>query len=242
MSRCSRRTLRPAAGAAGSSATAIGSTRGRPSSSCPCCTRRSSRALGVSLRERLELRAVDPTYRLVFDDGSQLSLTSDMKTMREQLEAIEPGSFDGLQRYLRDGARHYRVVAEKMVNREFRHPFDYLRVGALGLLVARQPARQPLPQDVRLLRRAALEERVHVPGPLRGSEPVRRAGHPLAALVHGARAWRLVSGRRDVQHRGAARRSRPRRRRRVRVRLGLSSGSTPMRTGPRGSALPMGPE
>jgi phytoene desaturase (3,4-didehydrolycopene-forming) len=92
-------------------------------------------ALGVSLSDRLELHAVDPSYRLVFDDGNQLSLTSDMKSMRDQLEAIEPGSFDGLQRYLQDGARHYRVVAENMVNRTFRHPFDYLRVGALGLLV-----------------------------------------------------------------------------------------------------------
>jgi phytoene desaturase len=96
-------------------------------------------AFGASLRERLELRAVDPSYGLVFDDGSQLALTSDMKTMREQLDAIEPGSFDGLQRYLQDGARHYRVVAEKMVNREFRRPFDYFRVGALGLLARGNP-------------------------------------------------------------------------------------------------------
>jgi phytoene/squalene synthetase len=83
------------------------------------------RALGVSLAERLELRPVDPTYRLVFDDGDQLSLTSDMTTMREQLESIEPGSFDGLERYMKTGARHYRVVAEKMVNRDFRWPLDW---------------------------------------------------------------------------------------------------------------------
>ena len=91
-------------------------------------------ALRVSLRERLELRAVDPSYRLVFDDGDELSLTTDMKSLRDQLEAIEAGSFDGLQRYLQDGAQHYRIVAERMVSREFRHPFDYLRVGALGQL------------------------------------------------------------------------------------------------------------
>jgi phytoene desaturase len=96
-------------------------------------------ALGVSLAERLELRPVDPTYRLVFDDGSQLSLTSDMTTMREQLDAIEPGSFDGLERYMEAGARHYRVVAEKMVNRDFRWPIDYLRIGALGLLARGNP-------------------------------------------------------------------------------------------------------
>ena len=62
-----------------------------------------------------------------------------MTSMREQLEAIEPGSFDGLERYMEAGARHYRVVAEKMVNRDFRWPIDYLRIGALGLLARGNP-------------------------------------------------------------------------------------------------------
>jgi phytoene desaturase len=97
------------------------------------------RALGASLAERLELRPVDPTYRLVFDDASQLSLTSDMSKMRQQLDAIERGSFDGLERYMEAGARHYRVVAEEMVNRDFRMPTDYLRIGALGLLARGNP-------------------------------------------------------------------------------------------------------
>ena len=97
------------------------------------------RALGASLAERLDLRRVDPTYRLVFDDGAQLSLTSDMHAMREQLEAVEPGTFEGLQRYLAAGARHYEIVAERMVERDFRHPTDYLRIGALGLLPRANP-------------------------------------------------------------------------------------------------------
>jgi phytoene dehydrogenase-like protein len=62
------------------------------------------RCLGADLKERLELLPVDPTYRLVFDNGSQLALTPDMGSMREQLEDFEPGSFQGLGRYLADGA------------------------------------------------------------------------------------------------------------------------------------------
>src|SRR5512135_977473 len=46
------------------------------------------RALGTSMHERLDLQRVDPTYHLVFDDGSQLALTSDIKSMQKQLEAI----------------------------------------------------------------------------------------------------------------------------------------------------------
>ena len=59
-------------------------------------------ALGTSLREVLDLQRVDPTYHLVFDDGSQLALTSDLKSLQDQLEALEPGSFQGLLRYLED--------------------------------------------------------------------------------------------------------------------------------------------
>jgi phytoene desaturase len=97
------------------------------------------RALGASVHERLDLRRVDPTYRLIFDDGAALSLTSDMTVMRDQLEAMEPGSFDALRRYLAAGARHYGIVAERMVERDFRHPTDYLRIGALGLLLRDNP-------------------------------------------------------------------------------------------------------
>ena len=97
------------------------------------------RSLGASVTERLDLRAVDPTYRLVFEDGSDLSLTSDTEAMRQQLEAIEPGSFNGLRRYLDEGRRHYGIVAEKMVARTFESPIDYLRIGALGALLRGNP-------------------------------------------------------------------------------------------------------
>jgi phytoene desaturase len=97
------------------------------------------RALGASLHERLELHRVDPTYRLVFDDGSQLALTSDEASMREQLEAIEAGSFGGLRRYLEEGGRHYQLVVEKLVNREFRHASDFFNPEMLGLAFRIRP-------------------------------------------------------------------------------------------------------
>jgi phytoene desaturase len=97
------------------------------------------RALGTSLPERLELRHVDPTYRLVFDDGSQLALTSDMASMRDQLESIEPGSFRGLQRYLQEGKRHYQLVLDNLVNRDFRRASDFFRVQDAGLLFRLKP-------------------------------------------------------------------------------------------------------
>jgi phytoene desaturase len=97
------------------------------------------RALGVSLHEQLDLLRVDPTYHLVFDDGSQLALTSDMKSMREQLEAVQPGSFQGLLRYLQEGERHYELVLQNLVNRDFRNVSDLVNLQTLALLFRLKP-------------------------------------------------------------------------------------------------------
>src|SRR5512135_3569388 len=39
------------------------------------------RAMGACMRERLDLQRIDPNYHLVFDDGSGLALTSDMRSL-----------------------------------------------------------------------------------------------------------------------------------------------------------------
>lgn len=97
------------------------------------------RALGTSLREQLELQRVDPTYHLVFDNGSQLALTSDLKCMQEQLEAIQPGSFNGLLRYLQEGDQHYQLALDNLVNRDFRKVSDFFNFQTLPLLFRLKP-------------------------------------------------------------------------------------------------------
>jgi phytoene desaturase len=97
------------------------------------------RALGSSLSGQLDLQRVDPTYQLVFDNGTQLSLTSDMQSMSEQLEIMEPGSFQGLLRYLHEGERHYRLTLEKLVNCDFRRASDFFNLDTLALLFQLKP-------------------------------------------------------------------------------------------------------
>ncbi len=97
------------------------------------------RALGTSMRERLDLQRVDPTYHLVFDNGSQLALTSDMKSLQEQLESIQPGSFQGLLRYLQEGDRHYQLALGNLVNRDFRKASDFFSFRNLALLFRLKP-------------------------------------------------------------------------------------------------------
>lgn len=96
-------------------------------------------ALGVSLNEALELQRLDPTYRLVFDDGSQLALTSDMKSLQDQLEAIQPDSFGGFLRYMDEGRRHYNLAMEHLVNRDFRSAGEFFNLRNLPLLHSLKP-------------------------------------------------------------------------------------------------------
>ena len=96
-------------------------------------------ALGESMRERLDLQRVDPTYHLVFDNGSQLALTSDMKSLQAQLEAFEPGSFQNLLRYMDEGHRHYDLGIEKLVNRDFRKASEFFALENVPLLFQLKP-------------------------------------------------------------------------------------------------------
>lgn len=96
-------------------------------------------ALGASMHDMLDLQRVDPTYHLVFDDNSHLALTSDMKQMEAQLEQIEPGSFQGLLRYLDEGCRHYHVAMERLVNRDFRTATDFFSLENVPLLFQLKP-------------------------------------------------------------------------------------------------------
>lgn len=91
-------------------------------------------AIGANLHERLDLQRVDPTYHLVYDDASRLTLTSDMKRMYAQLEAIEPGSFQGFLNYFAEGHRHYHKAMEHLVNRDFRRARKFFNAKNLPLL------------------------------------------------------------------------------------------------------------
>src|SRR4030043_250446 len=96
-------------------------------------------ALGGSMNSLLDLQQVDPTYRLVFDDGSQLALSSNMQSMRDQLESMEHGAYQGFIRYHQEGERHYRLGMERLVNHDFRRFSDFFTFGNIPLLFQVKP-------------------------------------------------------------------------------------------------------
>ncbi len=82
--------------------------------------------LGERMEDYLDLHRIDPTYHLYFPDRTRLQLTSDKHLMRERLEAIEPGSFEQMQRYLLAGQKYYDLSLPNVVQRDFRTFFQFI--------------------------------------------------------------------------------------------------------------------
>ena len=105
----------------------------------PLLYEREFQSLGLSLFEDLDLIRVDPTYHLIFDDGSRMQMTSDLKALEAQMEEIEPGSGTGLLRYLEEGYRHYHKGVPGFVDRDFRNIFQFIHPRIIPLIFQVKP-------------------------------------------------------------------------------------------------------
>lgn len=83
-------------------------------------------ALGERIEDHLDLKRIDPTYHLFFQDNSQLQLTSDLHEMMAQLEDIEPGSFERMLHYIAEGRHHYELSLPHVINRDFCSLFEFI--------------------------------------------------------------------------------------------------------------------
>jgi phytoene desaturase len=92
-------------------------------------------ALGERMEDHLDLRRIDPTYRLYFQDDSQLQLSSDLHNMLAQLEGIEPGSFEQMLRYLAEGRRMYELGVPHMIGRDFQTLPEFINPRMLALVL-----------------------------------------------------------------------------------------------------------
>ena len=70
------------------------------------------RALGEEMSDHLQIKRIDPTYKVHFDDGLQLQLTSNLGEMQAQLEKVEKTAFQGFLNYIAEGSKHYKVSLE----------------------------------------------------------------------------------------------------------------------------------
>ncbi len=92
-------------------------------------------ALGERMEDQLDLRRIDPTYHLHFQDNTQLMLTSDLPEMLAQLEAIEPGSFERMLHYLAEGRYHYELSLPNLIGRDFRSLTEFINPRMISIFL-----------------------------------------------------------------------------------------------------------
>jgi phytoene desaturase len=104
-------------------------------------------AAGVDMAHHLTLRPVDPMYRAVFADGSELRVRHGREAMRDEIRAVcgprEADRFDGFCTWLR---QLYELEMPRFIERNYDSPLDLARplrpalrlarLGGLGRLAA----------------------------------------------------------------------------------------------------------
>ena len=96
-------------------------------------------AAGRRLEDYLDLRRVDPYYRVRFEEGAHLDLTGDLPRLVANVEAIEPGAGERVLRFLGHAEWLYGRTRRSIIERVFDGPGDVLRPGVLWSMLRAQP-------------------------------------------------------------------------------------------------------
>jgi len=86
------------------------------------------RLCGRRLEDDIELKALNPFYRLRFDDGAILDCSADDAAMAEQINSFAPGDLDGYMRFLKASEAIYEVAFERLAHQPFDSFTDMLRL------------------------------------------------------------------------------------------------------------------
>lgn len=76
-------------------------------------------SVGRRLSDYLTLVRCDPNYKVTFRDDSTITLTSELTKMRDELERLEPGSFENYLRFLAKGRDRHDTSMERFVGKHF---------------------------------------------------------------------------------------------------------------------------
>jgi phytoene desaturase len=80
---------------------------------------------GRRMADDVELRAMDPFYRIRFDDGTVMSCSADPAMTRAEVARIAPEDLPGFERFMRDSEAIYRVAFGELADKPF-HSFGAL--------------------------------------------------------------------------------------------------------------------
>ena len=82
--------------------------------------------LELDIEQCFEFRQVTTLYRLFYDNGSTLDVTTDEEKMKRQLEKLEPGSYEKMKSYVARGYKFLEIGLGNLLNRNFYHPFQFI--------------------------------------------------------------------------------------------------------------------
>jgi len=92
-------------------------------------------SIGLKFEEGTELVRLDNLYKIFFDNGEELTFTPDRERMKEQLERIDPGSYEKAEKYTSEGYKIYLEGLDKLIGRNFFNIFQLVNFKNIGLLV-----------------------------------------------------------------------------------------------------------
>lgn len=90
------------------------------------------RALGRRIEDYLTLMRCKTNYRIHFRDGSDVTFTSELCAMGQELERIEPGSFERYLAFMAQGRTQYRTSLDHLVGRNYKGISDYFSPAVLA--------------------------------------------------------------------------------------------------------------
>jgi len=82
---------------------------------------------GRRMADDVELRRIDPFYRIRFDDGTVFNATADYDAMRAEVARIEPDDVPGFERFIRESKRIYEVAFHQLGDQPFHKVATLLR-------------------------------------------------------------------------------------------------------------------
>ncbi len=83
---------------------------------------------GRRLEDDIDLRAVNPFYRVRFDDGMTFDYSGSAEAMRAEVQKISPGDVRGYETFVRRSERIFRVGFEELAHVPFSSAWDMARI------------------------------------------------------------------------------------------------------------------
>ena len=83
---------------------------------------------GKRMSDAIDLRPVDPFYRIRFNDGGVFDYSGDPERMRAQVAAISPGDVEGYERFVGMSQRIFEVGFEELAHVPFGSWIDMARI------------------------------------------------------------------------------------------------------------------